>query len=266
MVYCGLSIFVFILYHYQLKLSLEVIFFLHSFIFILGYIICVPKVSFYKINLKLYKDEIKDMWGYSKWLITSAFLSFSSTNIFYFVGGALLGSVSLGAVRATQTLMGVFNVLLQFLDNYLPIKLINIFSDGKFHEMNRYLVKTALILIVLIFLSLIFSFFYAENIYQYVFGKSYTKFSYLLNWFLFSYLFLIVNTMLRNGLKTIGHTKPIFYSYLINSFVSIFSVVPLIKFFEVKGLLFGIIVTQIVSIGYLYKSYQSRRHNYLFEV
>ena len=79
------------------------------------------------ISNGVHKDEIKDMWGYSKWLITSAFLSFSSTNIFYFVGGALLGSVSLGAVRATQTLMGVFNVLLQFLDNYLPIKLINIF-------------------------------------------------------------------------------------------------------------------------------------------
>lgn len=246
---------IFILYINNIKISLYSIFWLLSLLFLLGYVIGILNNPIIKIKFKDYTDELKEIWEYCKWLVSSAFLTFTSSNIFYIVCGVYLGPASLGGVRATQNLMGVFNVLLQFVENYLPVQLIQLYNNKEIIKINKYLLKTGAILIVLLLSALVFGIFFSTHLYDLIYGSEYVAYSYLINWFIITYIFMIVNNLIRYGLRTIGSTKPIFHSYLINSIISLIAVFPLLKFFELPGLIFGIILTQVVSIFYLIKSY-----------
>lgn len=246
---------IFILYFWKIPFSLYSIYWLLSFTFIFGYVIGLFSSNVVKINIKDYRDDLLEVWTYAKWLVSSAFLTFTSTNIFFMFCGLYLGSASLGAVRVTQNLMGVFSVLGQFIENYLPVKLAQLFSNNQIHEVNKSLIKTTSIVVILLLIFLFFSIIFSSDLYNFIYGNEYIKYSYLLNWFIVTYIFFFINNAVRYGLRTVGSTKPIFYSYVINTVISLISVYPLLKYFELSGLIFGILLTQSTSIFYLVKGY-----------
>jgi len=247
-----------VLYYQKIHLPLYKVYSLLSIIFFIGYLIGLFSSDLVKVKLKNHHEDLKEAWRYSKWLISSAFLTFSSTNIFFIFCGLFLGAASLGAVRITQNLMGVFNVLGQFIENYLPVKLVKLFQEKEISKINSLLFNNAITIIALLCIFLVICVFFSEDLYGYLYGYEFIKYSYLLNWFIATYILIFINQFLRYGLRTIGATKPIFISYLINSVISLVTVFPLLKNYELSGLVIGMIITQITSILYLKKSYSSK--------
>ena len=63
---------------------------------------------------------IADHWHFSKWLLVSALMQWTSGNFFLIAAGSILGPLAVGAMKAAQNIIGVTHILFQAMENFVP--------------------------------------------------------------------------------------------------------------------------------------------------
>ena len=71
-------------------------------------------------------------------------------------------------------------------------------------------------------------------------------YSYVLNSISVIYIFIFIGLPLNFAVRTLDRNKNIFISYLINAIISLIIAYPLITYFEIYGVLLGILITQLI--------------------
>lgn len=212
--------------------------------------------GFYKIRkpefkLRVIKDTLNRHWIFSKWLLARAILTYSSGNFFIIAAGTILGPVAIGAIKMGQNLHGLMNVIFLAIENHVPIVSADLFRQKGKAALYSYLktmtLKSLFVCSILGMTVLIFSTWLISNLY----GNDYQEYAYVLIWFAIINLLVCISMPLRFALRTFEKTKSLFFATSLSALFGLLLAYPLIEIFQMDGLLFGLVVSQLIMILYL---------------
>lgn len=200
-----------------------------------------------------FQKAAKEHYHYSIWLLGTSVLQWVAGNIFLVAAASLLGSTAVGAIRMAQNMVGLSHVLFLSMENIVPAEAARRFFQHGRRRMNRYLLQVSLLMSVpfaglLVTLSVM-----APVLIQWLYGPEYLPYNELVSGFAVLYLFVFIGYPLRFALRTLSMTMPIFKAYGITTVVSLALAYPLVGWLGVEGVLVGLMLGQLITIGvYLY--------------
>jgi len=205
-----------------------------------------------EINGEAINKIVHRHWQFSKWLTGSELVKWLTGNVFLIGAGALMGTAAVGAVKAAQNLMGVTHILLMGLENIVPIRAARCFPEKGKKELGDYLKRIALLggsaTLAISTAAFVASAFWLGL----VFGQEYQQYGFILKWFAFVYIFIFLAMPLRIMLRTFEQTQPIFWSRFWAACFSVVMAYPLVFFFKLSGVMFGLLAIQLIIFGYLF--------------
>lgn len=178
-------------------------------------------------------------WHFSKWLLLSEILRWGTTNLFFAAAGALLGPAAVGALRASQNLVGLCHIIYLGLENIVPIAGARHFASGGVTALMGYLKKMTLVATLAVGGIVAVAAAVPEFWLALIYGAEYTGNGYLVRLWGVSYILGIFALMPVFGLRAIERTKPIFWAYLACAAFSAAAVYPLVGTFGAVGMLLG---------------------------
>ncbi len=188
-------------------------------------------------------------WKFSRWLVGSALLIWTSGNFFVVAAPVYFGAAAAGVLRASQNLMGVTHVWFQGLDNVVPVETARHLHEGGVQSMLAY---TRSILLKWGGLTLLFAIVMAVAPgfwLRLMYGSQMVQYGYILRLYALLYVFIFVGGPLRAGLQALEFTVPIFWSYLAMTAFAFAFAGPLAKWMGLNGTMLGMIGTQIIFQG-----------------
>lgn len=201
-----------------------------------------------KISLPhgMFVQVLSKHWLFSKWLLASALLQWTSGNMFIIGAGSVLGPASVGALKAAQNIMGVSHIIFQGMENIVPTRASYHYHKGGWIPLINYLKKVTYwggaCTVMIVLVASLFSEFWLSLLY----GNDYRGFGHVLQWYAVIYFLIFLGLPIRAGLRAIEHLKPIFVSYCLTTAFSLVLVKLLIGNFGLIGALSGILGTQII--------------------
>jgi O-antigen/teichoic acid export membrane protein len=252
--YLGFLLLLFLFSKFR-NLNLSIIYCLMIAAFLISFLVAFMKMDYLNIKIRNLKVTIKEYWGYSKWLSFSAFIQGLGGNLFVILGSAILGTWIAGVIRIFQNLMGVFNVFFNALENFIPISAAKIYNIKGYKYLLNYIFRFSykgLLLFILFWLSVYLV--SPDVLIRFIYGDKYIEFSYLFHLYVGLYLLLYFSLLLRFIFRTVEDTKTIFFTYIISLIFSFLIAFPLIYHYEIKGIVIGMVLTNIVMVcSYIYK-------------
>jgi O-antigen/teichoic acid export membrane protein len=192
-------------------------------------------------------SQFQRNWSFSGWLVGSSLLSWLSTQSSVVLTGILLGPAEVGALRGCQNLVGAGGVLLQALQNVIPLQAAQNYANDGPKGLNRFLVRTGLLVsaVIGIFVVCLSA---APGLWLHLaYGQKYAGFGYLLIWCAVSFFVSSLEMPLSIGLRTAERTRPTFVAYLAGAAVTVFSIYPLATEFGLTGVVAATTATWAVQ-------------------
>ena len=187
-------------------------------------------------------------WRFSRWLAGSAVMQWVTANLFLLAAGALLGTAAVGALRAAQTLLGPCNILFQGLENVVPARAAWHFQDGGKAALVGYMKKVGLVFGLVTAAIAAVAAAAPDFWLGLAYGDEYVGYGYLVRWYAVMYVVALITLPLRAGLRAIEHTQAIFWGYLWVTLFSILFAYPLILYFDLPGVVIGMLLVYVILI------------------
>ncbi len=195
----------------------------------------------------IYKVLVRHL-HFSKWLLGTAVLQWFSGNYFIVVGGALLGTVAVGAVRMVQNVFGLCHILFLTMESLVPVDAARHFQDQGYVGLVNYLQKMTFRLAPAIILFLLFIVVFSSPILTLFYGSGVSNYPNVVFAYALLYLFVFFGHPFRYYMRTIEETMGIFIAYVFSTVFSLFFAKMLIANFSMNGMLIGLVLTQIISL------------------
>lgn len=191
----------------------------------------------------------KRHWRYGKFLLASSVLQWCSGNCFILISGVFLGPASIGVLRIAQSILGVFNVFFQYLENNVPIEAARIFhKDGK-EALKGYLLQISKKYFVVMGGALLLVAIFHRFILEALFGQAMGGYEWLIPAYCVLYVLIYAGTIFRFVFRTIDQNIMLFYGYVASSIVGLLLSYPLVKYAGIAGVMTGLFLTQIASVA-----------------
>lgn len=245
-------IFVLILFFIYSTLTISEIFWIFASCSAMALVIGFNKIDTMTFDIKQISFVFKRHWAVSKWMTASAIMQWISGNYFIVVAGVLLGPVAVGALKATQNIIGITHILFQGLENIVPVEASRHFVNNSLAGLKKYLLKIfigggSVIAIIALLVSL-----YPNELLILVYGDQYGNYGNILRWYALIYVLMFFGLPLRFGLRVLENTKPLFISYLLATILSVFLANYFVANFGLNGVMYGLILMQFIMISVLY--------------
>jgi O-antigen/teichoic acid export membrane protein len=239
-----LQIAVIALCHYMHWLSLSVAWLVIGMTFI-------PSVAagiFLLKPLRFKKADIKYVWQIHKktggWLVSAAILQWGTGYFFVIAAGWWIGAAALGALRLAQYIFGLLNVLLQAIESYTLPRLVNTTNPEQYlFEVTK---KSLLLISPLLILLSVF----AEPILSIAGGNDMDQYSSVMYGLSIIYLFITAGYPLRMAIRSNLLNRHYFIGYILSMVFSITCAPYLLRHYQLYGVLAGLFITQLITLGY----------------
>jgi O-antigen/teichoic acid export membrane protein len=199
-------------------------------------VLCLEKVT---LSSGVLKMTIRRHWRLARWLLPSTLMSWGTGQVFFLVAGAVLGTATVGVLRAALTILGVIDVLLIALDNFAPAQASEIFHRQGRLALHQYLKgltwklgSIALLLLLLINAN-------ATNITRLVYGTKYPAMNYLLLAFSVTYLTPLLAKILHIWALAIEATEVEFIPWVVAVACTAATAYPFVAFGGIFGVVAG---------------------------
>ena len=184
---------------------------------------------------------------YSKWLVGTASLQWLSGDYFIFMTSVIMGTTSVGILRAVERIMAVLNILILTIENIYPSKAAtaykNTYKAGLWAcVISMYKREGLAILAISIILCL-----FAEPMLTLIYGENMREHAYLLQFFALAYMFTFIRLPLHIILRTCHRTRPIFASFCVTAVFSLITAKWLITQYGLNGAAIGVVITRILT-------------------
>jgi O-antigen/teichoic acid export membrane protein len=208
-----------------------------------------------QLRLSVIIDVAIRHWHYSRWLITSTLMQWTSWNFFIIVGSTQYGPVIAGALRATQNIIGVTHIIFQGLANVVPIQAAKILHKGGIAPFKQYIIKISIWggTTTAVFCTIVSI--WAEYLLRLFYGAEYICYVYILRWWSVSYLLIFFGVPLTSALRALENTRPLFLSYCVVTLFSLLSAKYIVTNFGIHGTMAGVFCTQILLQVFLLLSF-----------
>lgn len=227
----------------QFVLLLTALFFLYASLIGLW---SMPQLRF---NWNSIKEVITEHWDFSKWLTATALLQWFSGNLFIIAAGAIMSPMAVGATRMAQNIVGITHVLFLAMENIIPSRAANFQRLGGNQMMFSYLWKFTMQMGIITIALLALIAFFSEDIIKLCYGAGFLKYREVLIGFCMLYVIVFLGYPLRYAIRTLKRTRLIFMSFIASSTFSIICAYPIIKIFGLKGVVAGLMITQLITLG-----------------
>ncbi len=185
-------------------------------------------------------------WKFSRWLVGSSLLQWTSGNLFILAAPVYYGAAAAGVLKASQNLMGATHVWFQGLDNIVPVESARRLRKSGPHAMLAYIRS---ILIKWGGLTLLFALLMAAAPgfwLRLIYGPEMAQYGYVLRLYALLYVIIFVGAPMRAGLQALEYTVPIFWSYLAMTAFAFAFAVPMAKMLGLSGSLLGLMGAQVI--------------------
>ena len=196
-------------------------------------------------------DLAKKHWGIGKWLIGTEAFNWLGSNLIYVFAGALVGITSIGALRAAQNIIGVAGIVVQILDNVVPVSSARYYAVGGISRLSSYMfsISIPVLFIGLIICSIVAIF--SNEIMWIVYGSEYMMYGNVLFILAISFMFALGAYFLKVVFRAVEFIRPIFYSQIAVTVFVLISSKYLIENYEIAGAALGLLYSQVISLGLL---------------
>lgn len=225
---------------------------------LLGIASFIGKLSLHVIHFRV---VLRRHWRFSRWLGASAILQVISSQVMLIVSGAVLGTAAVGALRASQNLMGAAQILFFGLQNIIPVRAGNHYRKDGIDGLVSY-IKRAAGGMELATGAIALTFAVAPEFWlSLLFGDQFAGNGRLVRWYAVSYMVVALSFPLSGGLWALESTRPIFICYAITTAVALTTAYPLLINFGVDGAAGGVLLNQTVMVVVLLIGFSRRiRH------
>jgi O-antigen/teichoic acid export membrane protein len=194
-----------------------------------------------------------------KWLLYTALIQWWSSNLFVVVSGLILGLEALGAFRLVQSLFGIFNLLLQSLENYAIPEATRQLLISREHARSyiKQIITAARWPIILITLLLLL---FPKYIMRAAGGSNFEEYSYVVQGMTILYLLIFIGYPIRMSIRVLALNKSIFIASLLAFLFSAIAASFLLTQFALAGVIAGLIISQLIAL--IYWQYTLMQHKF----
>lgn len=209
-------------------------------------------------NLQKAELSVRNMiWAWyhnresAKWLLPAGFMQWTSVNLFISAAAFFISPAAVGVLRMSQSLLAVFNVLLQSAENIISIRFTDLYLKKGARQLQLEFLRFSFLGVVFFTLVVFGAWMFGGAIASLVYGPEYAV-SVRQGLIVYSvaYIFVFLIVPMRAILRTLGLTKIWFGAYLASSIFSVCSVYLIEQKFGVLGALWGIVAAHVVIITY----------------
>jgi O-antigen/teichoic acid export membrane protein len=180
-----------------------------------------------------------------QWLLYAAVVQWLSSNLYVITSGLLIGIEALGVLRFVQSLLGIINILLQTIENYVLPQLSRAYQVSLHHCYQAFQKSLGgYQLVILGGLSLLFIF--AEDVVLVAGNATFVPYAYVLRGMVVLYAIIIVAYPIRLLIRVTELNKSYFTAYLISFLFSLLSYQFLLTHFGVSGAILGLVINQLI--------------------
>ena len=182
-------------------------------------------------------------------MIGGAVVTWFSGNLFLVAAGAVLGASAAGAYRAAQQLTGPLQVLMQGLDNLIPVSLAEALSshrDDLRKQANRLTILTVAACAPLVGLLVVVP----EPLMRLFFGDSFAPYAYLVPWFTLATATITIATAWRGGLRALEITRPFFMIFAVSAALCMLTAEFLVRQYGLQGAVLGVVAVTALQQSY----------------
>lgn len=203
-------------------------------------------------------------WKISRWLAPSAFMQWSSGNLFIVAAPIYYGAAAAAVLRASQNIVGVAHIWFLGLDNVVPAEAARrIHSQGldaAFNYIKQIVFRWGLITLAFVSIVSLRPNFWLNLVY----GPRYAGYGHILQLYALVYLMTFFAGPLRAGLQALEYTAPIFWSYSAMTIFSLAFAGPFTRWLGLTGAMLGMIANMflfqcVVGIALVLKVRQMRQ-------
>ena len=206
--------------HYQL-LSLKVAFVVLGFTYALGAIygifILDPEVSDCDCMFKVFCKH----WRFGKWLMGGAVLSAVVRDYVILSVGVTLSPVDVGKMRAAERLGGLVGVVIQLMENVIPVRAAHAYHKFGKPALHAFLKKVYLQIFLLALGIILFFCLSPEKIMVSIFGEQFSGIGVVLIGYVLTNLINIFKVPLDIVLRTVEKTSPIFWGIFLGAILNV---------------------------------------------
>ncbi len=228
---------------------------LNSLLVIFGLSAIIGQIVFYLLknqsaeSFQFKKLPIAENWYYARHLIFTAILQWFSGNILLVSAGSIIGVGAVGIIRILQNIMGILHVLFLTLENVVPVKASWLLNNHGKKYMMTYFKKIVLVTGIIYALSAIGLKWFGADLLQILYGAEYVEYTHLLSLFIGVYILVFIGTLAQILIKTMKLNYGILLAYLITVTVALLLATPLLRRFQIEGVILGFAILQTISIG-----------------
>ena len=231
------------------NLNINMIIYSYCFLSFFASIILISK---FRIPLKIKYINffiLKKYWNFSKWISYSTICQFISGNLFSIVASSQIGTSVYAILRVYQSVSGLFNVFLQFIDTQVSLDLPKIYNKKGLMSSYNYVFKIIWFVVVILFFVFLGALLLGhDKIIHLIFGAKYVDYSYFINFIFLLFVVNLINVLLRNLFRVFNKTSKILITNLISSIAVLFSISYIIQVFGISGVYVGTIMAQLILI------------------
>jgi len=204
---------------------------------------------------------IKTHWGFGKWMLGNSILQWFSGNFFITTGALIIGAEVAGIIRIGQSIIGVWNVFIQALENYVPPVAALIFKKNGLRSLRTYLLNITVkggVLISSVALVLVL---FKNLIWETIYGLEFIDYTFILYWFGPILILNFLGFPLRFAIRTLNKTQVLFEAYVISSLLGFTTAHLFVYSFGIHGICLGLLLTQaVMQIWYSYRLYKFKKY------
>lgn len=180
-----------------------------------------------------------------QWLLYAAIVQWLSSNMYVMASGLLINIEALGVLRFVQSLLGLVNILLQTIENYVVPQLSSAYQASLQH-CYRAFPKAMLPYQAAILTGLAILFVFAGPVLQFTGNANFLPYTFVLRGMVLLYAIIILAYPIRLLIRITELNKSYFSAYLISFLISILSYRFLLNQFGVSGAILGLVLNQLV--------------------
>jgi hypothetical protein len=183
-----------------------------------------------------------------RWLIGTSFLQWYAGNAFLTEGVKQLNVNEIGALRASQTLMGGWNIGFQYMETNEPRKYAKALFNSNNVGLLQLLKKSILSLLPLVICLLGGQALLSNTLITKIFGLEFSEHSWILSSFCLLYLLIYITYPLRFANRALGRNKLTFISYGTTAILGYLCAPLIVTQWGIAGVMAGLFISQFIQL------------------
>jgi O-antigen/teichoic acid export membrane protein len=204
---------------------------------------------------------LKKHWNFGKWMLGNSILQWFSGNFYITTGVVIMGAQVAGIIRIGQSIIGVWGIFIQVLENYVPPLVAQIYQNGGTSALKSYLMNLTIKGGAIIGFVAILLMVFRNTIWKTIYGLDLIEYSYIMFWFGPILLFNFLGFPFKFAIRTLNKTQILFEAYIISCLLGFTTAHYFINTMGIHGICLGLLLTQVVmQIWYSYRLFKIKPH------